>query len=88
MISIEIFSAPNCNRCGKGKILVAELVAELAADISWRVVDVVEELDYAVDLGVLATPAIAIDGKLVFASLPSKKKLREVLLQRVAGLKN
>ena len=80
-LKIEIFSAPNCSRCSKGKILVAELVTELAADISWRVVDVVQELDYAVALGVLSTPAIAINGKLVFVSLPSKKKLREILLQ-------
>jgi len=40
---------------------------------------VLEQLDYAVQLGVLATPALAIDGKLCFTGLPSVKKLRKLL---------
>ncbi|KRT56653.1 Thioredoxin domain, partial [endosymbiont of Ridgeia piscesae] len=44
-------------------------------------VNVLEELDYAVQIGVLATPAIAIDGELVFTALPSEKRLRQTLQQ-------
>ena len=36
-------------------------------------------MDYAVSLGVQSTPAIAINGKLEFTSLPSAKKLRQAL---------
>ncbi len=36
-------------------------------------------MDYAVKLGVLSTPAIAVDGELLFSSLPSEKKLRQTL---------
>ncbi|EGW55240.1 hypothetical protein TevJSym_ae00970 [endosymbiont of Tevnia jerichonana (vent Tica)] len=46
-------------------------------------VNVLEELDYAVQIGVLATPAIAIDGELVFTALPSEKRLRQTLQQRI-----
>lgn len=80
-VKVEIFAVPNCNRCGKGKVLLAQLVADLGNDkFEWREVDVVAELDYAVKLGVLATPAIAINGQLVFSYLPSLKTLREKLL--------
>ncbi|HEN47038.1 MAG TPA: thioredoxin family protein [Mizugakiibacter sp.] len=41
-----------------------------------------DELDYAVELGVLSTPAIAIDGELVFSGLPSVRKLRAALENR------
>jgi protein-disulfide isomerase len=48
----------------------------------WREVNILQEMDYAVDLGVLSTPAIAINGELVFTSLPSSKQLQAALLAR------
>ena len=47
--------------------------------IEWRKVDVLKELDYAVELGVLSMPAIAIDGELVFRSHTSARRLRDAL---------
>lgn len=46
--------------------------------IEWREVKVLE-MDHAVALGVLSTPAIAIDDKLVFIALPPAKKLRQAI---------
>jgi len=54
--------------------------------IVYREIDVLEELDYAVSLGVLTTPSIAIDGELVFTAIPSEKKLRVAIEKRVAML--
>ena len=45
----------------------------------------VEELDYAVELGILATPAIAIDGQLRFTGLPSIRVLRAEFDRRLAA---
>jgi protein-disulfide isomerase len=42
-------------------------------------VDVVEELDYAVELVVLATPAIVIGGRLAYTGTPDRKHLRELI---------
>ncbi len=42
-----------------------------------------EEIDYAIALGVLSTPAIAIDGILLCTGLPSEKKLRAALKVRL-----
>lgn len=52
--------------------------------LRWRVLDILDDIDYAVALGVLSTPAIAIDGKLVFTCLPSEKKLRQELKERTS----
>ena len=41
-------------------------------------------MDYAVELGVMSSPAIAIDGKLIFSSLPSAAKLRAALDKHLA----
>ncbi len=64
--------------------MLGKITDELASDrIRWREVNVVEELDYAVKLGVLSMPSIAIDGELVFRSQPSRKKLRAALKMRL-----
>lgn len=81
-IKIEVFSSPGCGKCGHAKTILQKLAQELGG-IEWREVNVLEELDYAVTLGVLSTPAIAIDGELVFAGLPTAAKLRADLMARL-----
>jgi hypothetical protein len=53
--------------------------------IEWCELNVLEELDYAVELGVLALPAIAVDGELLFSSLPTPHQLRDALIRRNAA---
>jgi len=54
-----------------------------------REVNPVDELDYTVELSVLTLPAVAIDGKLVFTSLPTAEQLvaavRKNRIQRPDG---
>lgn len=60
------------------------MVQDIGADrVEWCRVDVLERIDYAVALGVLATPAIAIDGGLVFTAAPSGKALRAAIERRM-----
>jgi thioredoxin len=82
MTKIEIFIAPGCGKCGKARHVLEDIVNEMGADkFEWREVNVLEEMDYAIELGVVTTPAIAIQGKLVFSALPSAKKLKLALLE-------
>ena len=83
-MKIEVFSSPGCAKCGHAKDVLKKLVGEVGGGhIDWREVNVLDEMDYAVNLGVPSTPAIAVDGKLLFSSLPSEKKLRKLLEQRL-----
>ncbi|MFQ5643698.1 MAG: thioredoxin family protein, partial [Thiogranum sp.] len=80
----EVCTAPGCGKCGRAREVLKEIASTWTdADISWREVNILDELDYAVALGVLATPAIAIDGDLVFTSLPSERKLCQALRKRL-----
>jgi len=84
-LRVEVFSSPGCVKCARAKAILRAVADELGgARISWREVDILEETDYAVDLGVIGAPAIAIDGALVFPSLPRPAKLRAELLRRLA----
>ena len=83
-LQVEVFTAPGCGKCGRAKDVLKAVVDDWTdADVDWREVNILEELDYTVQLGVLSTPAIAIDGKLVFTGLPSEKKLLQALRKHV-----
>ncbi|HEB96770.1 MAG TPA: thioredoxin family protein [Sedimenticola thiotaurini] len=84
-IAIEVFSAPGCGKCGQAKQVLKKLVDALDdGRLRWREVNILEEMDYAVELGVLSTPAIAIDRQLVFTGLPSERQLQAELQRRLA----
>ncbi len=83
-VIVEVFSSPGCSKCGHAKKLLRSMVHELGDDrIEWREVNILNELDYAVKTGVLSTPAIALNGELVFAGLPSAEKLKALLEEKL-----
>ena len=51
--------------------------------VEWRQINVLDELDYAVRLGVLSVPAVVIDGELLFSRHPSAGRLRSAVEQRL-----
>lgn len=84
MVKVEVFSSPGCGKCAQAMAMLRAVADALGENkVSWREVNILEEMDYAVDLGVMSSPAIAIDGKLVFASLPSAGKLQAELSRRL-----
>lgn len=86
VLSIEMLTAPGCSGCQPMKALIREVVAEFDSErIQYREIDVVEEIDYAVQLGAVSAPAVAIDGELVFATPPSRTKLRDAIRKRLRG---
>ena len=83
-ILIEVFSAPGCAKCAQTSQALKSVAEELGKErFVWREVNVLQEIDYAVQLGVLAPPSLAIDGKLVFAALPTPDRLRTELAKRI-----
>lgn len=87
MLKVEVFSSPGCSKCSHAKATLQKIADEVGNEhIQWREVNVLEELDYAVSLGVLSTPAIAINGELQFASLPSARALRKELAARLGAI--
>jgi thioredoxin 1 len=80
-MKIELFHAPGCVRCATA-LVELQAVAAMVGGVEWCEINVLDSLDRAVELGVLNLPALAIDGELVFAALPTPDKLRQALLQR------
>ena len=82
-MKIELFRTAGCSRCAASTEALKAAALAVAAEASWREVDAIEELDYAVELGVLTLPAVAIDQQLVFSSLPSPDQLVKAMQDRL-----
>ena len=86
MITVELISSSGCKRCAAARDELRAAAAEVARDnLKWRDVNVLDELDYAVSLGVLTLPALAVNGKLVFTSLPTPRELKAELMKYTQG---
>lgn len=81
-MKIELFYVPGCHKCAASKQALQAAAAATVEGVEWREVNVLESIDYAVELGVLTLPAIAIDDALVFTCLPTPAQLRQELLRR------
>ena len=83
-MKIEIFSAKGCQKCEASQAELHEVAVGMVPGVQWRLVNVLDELDYAVNLGVLRLPSVVIDGEVLFTSLPTARQLRAVL-EKKAG---
>lgn len=81
-MKIELFYTQGCAECSAAHAKLRTVAQESVKDLEWRELNVLDDLDYAVQLGVLTLPSIAVDGELVFTSMPTAMQLRNALLKR------
>ena len=82
-MKVELFHSPGCSRCAAAREDLKAAAQKAVPDWKWREINVLDEVDYAVEHGVLSLPAIGnIDGELVFSSLPTPQQLRAALTRR------
>ena len=78
-MKLELFYAKGCEKCASGRENLKQTAIEADPELQWIELDVMDNLDYAVELGVLTLPALAIDGTLAFTSLPTPKQLIDAM---------
>ena len=82
-MKVELFYTPGCEKCADNKDELRAVATELVPDLVWRELNVLDEVDYAVEVGVITLPSIAIDGEVLFSSLPTCRQLRRELIKRL-----
>jgi hypothetical protein len=79
-VTVDLIHAPACERCADSREVLRRVAQTvIGSALEWRDLNVIEHLDYAVSLGVLTLPAVAINGRLVFSSLPTPDQLQRAL---------
>ena len=76
MMKVQILG-PGCPKCKKLAELTDQAAKELGLELE---IEKVTEVAKIMDFGVMTTPALAIEGKVVLAGhLPAYEKLKEIL---------
>lgn len=83
-MKIELFHTAGCRRCAEAQLALQSAARQAVPALEWREIDPGQEIDYAVELGVMGLPALAIDGELAFATLPTPAQLVAELRRRAA----
>ena len=81
-MKVEVLHATGCAKCLRDLDSLRAAARQADPDVEWKEIDILQALDYAVELGVLKPPAVAIDGKLVYLSLPSSDVLGAAMRER------
>ncbi len=84
-MKVEIFYTPGCSDCVAAHAKLRTAAQEAVRDVEWRELNVLDEIDHAVELGVITLPSIVVDGELVFTSMPTVEQLRTALIERTKG---
>lgn len=84
-MKVELFHTAGCKSCAASRDALRSVAERAVPGIIWRDVDAAEELDYLVEVGVMSLPALAVDGRLVFSSLPTPAQLAHELQRRAVG---
>jgi len=84
-VRIELFYIPGSQKCANARGGLRAAAEEVNPGVIWRELDALDEIDYAVEIGVTTLPAIAIDREVAFSSLPTPRQLREALRRRATG---
>ena len=80
-----MFYTPGCSACVAQHDKLRAAAREVVTDLEWRDINVLDNVDHAVDVGVLTLPSIVIDGELAFTSMPTAAQLCRALIERSRG---
>lgn len=86
-MKIEMFYTPGCSACAAQHDQLRAAAQAAVTDVEWHDVNVLDNIDHAVDLGVLTLPSIVVDGELAFTSMPTAAQFRKSLVERNRGCK-
>ena len=81
-VRVEFFFAGGCSKCAEARDALRE-AAQSTARVQWKEIDIAREPNRAVDVGVVSTPAVAIDGELVFKTVPTALELQHAIQARL-----
>ncbi|MFQ5852391.1 MAG: thioredoxin family protein [Candidatus Binatia bacterium] len=83
--TIEILTATGCSKCLKAHQTIKKVISEFGNQIDYHEVNITEQPEKLAQYGVISTPCVVIDGRLVFEGLPKEADLRGEIIHQLRG---
>ena len=75
---IELLVAPGgCSKCARAKEKIQQVLQDYKGKVVVKETDITKDPSRLVQLGIMGTPAVLVNGKLAFEGVPDERKLRE-----------
>lgn len=84
MTCVELFFTAGCEKCAEARDGLREAAQSVGGAVDWKEVDIAKDPNRAVDVGVISTPAVAIDGELVLSRMPTASELKRAIERHIA----
>ncbi|MCR4337692.1 MAG: thioredoxin family protein [Candidatus Omnitrophica bacterium] len=82
MHTLEFFSDPICFCRDKAKSLITKILQDFS-DISFKEVNILTESERAQEIGVIMSPTLVLNGKIIAIGLPEENQLKKILLENI-----
>ena len=79
VVKVEVFTSPSCPYCPMAIEVVNEVEKEMPGTLEIEKIDIMVDRDKAVEYGLMAVPAIALNGVVRFVGAPSKEELTSAI---------
>jgi small redox-active disulfide protein 1 len=75
VVKVEVFTSPSCPYCPLAVQVVEEVEKEMPNDLEIEKIDIMKDREKAIEYGLMAVPAIALNGVVRFVGAPNKDEL-------------
>ncbi len=82
-IKIEVFTSPSCPYCPMAIEVVDAVKKEMEDAIEVEKIDIMKDREKAIEYGLMAVPAVAINGVVKFVGAPEKEDLKNAIQEEM-----
>lgn len=75
VVKVEVFTSPSCPYCPMAIEVVNEVEKDMPGTLEVEKIDIMVDREKAIEYGLMAVPAIALNGVVRFVGAPAKEEL-------------
>jgi thioredoxin len=83
VVKVEVFTSPSCPYCPLAIEVVDEVKRDMGDNVEVEKINIMLDRDKAIEYGLMAVPAIAINGVLKFVGAPEKEELEKAIKEEL-----
>lgn len=88
VVKVEVFTSPSCPYCPMAIEVVNEVEKDMPGTLEVEKIDIMADREKAIEYGLMAVPAIALNGVVRFVGAPAKEELLEAIEEEIKSNAN